>query len=199
MRHAGRVWRRSTEPIRRAGSLETLAWSRPACDDRLMPRSLVVALVVAVLVAGCGGAPASSDTRPDASRLHDLLERTLAQKARDLGVPGAAAAIVFPGGSTWAGGTGLAALAPRSAVTAATAFGYRSITKTFFAALTLRLAEQGRLRLDDGVRRWVPSWRGDPDATVRDLLRHTAGTRDLPDRAWSRILAHPGRAGAQRG
>jgi D-alanyl-D-alanine carboxypeptidase len=160
-----------------------------------MTRSLVVALVSMAVFSGCGGSPNPGDTRLKASGLKPQLARTLhdtlARTARDLGVPGAAAAIVFADGSAWAGATGVAVLKPRAEVTAATAFGYRSITKTFFAALTLRLAERGRLRLDDRVLKWVPSWRGDRDATVRDLLRHTAGTRDLPDRAWARILAHP--------
>jgi hypothetical protein len=56
------------------------------------------------------------------------------------------------------------------------------------AALALRLAEQGRLGLDDPIIRWYPAWRGDRSATVRDLLGHTAGTTDPTDAAMARLL-----------
>jgi D-alanyl-D-alanine carboxypeptidase len=54
-----------------------------------------------------------------------------------------------------------------------------SVTKTFVAALVLSLIENGSLRLDDPVERWLPGVvpRGDAIA-VRDLLAHTSG---LPD------------------
>ncbi len=53
-----------------------------------------------------------------------------------------------------------------------------SVTKMFVAVTALRLAEQGILDLDSAASRWEP---GVPDrATIRDLLRHTAG---LPDYA----------------
>ena len=43
------------------------------------------------------------------------------------------------------------------------------------AALALRYAEEGRLRLDDTIKRWYPAWNGDPRATVRDC---SASRRD---------------------
>src|SRR5205823_6501558 len=43
------------------------------------------------------------------------------------------------------------------------------------ATLARRLGEQGRLALDEPILRWYPAWRGDPAASVRDLLGHTAG------------------------
>jgi D-alanyl-D-alanine carboxypeptidase len=54
-----------------------------------------------------------------------------------------------------------------------------SVTKTFVAALTLRLADAGVLRLDDSVDRYTPGLLSDGDrVTVRDLLDHTAGLFD---------------------
>ena len=54
-----------------------------------------------------------------------------------------------------------------------------SVTKTFVAALTLRLADAGVLVLDDPVERYVPGLLADGDrTTVRDLLDHTAGLFD---------------------
>lgn len=62
-----------------------------------------------------------------------------------------------------------------------------SITKQFTAAAILRLQEQGRLRLDDSLAKYVPdapeSWR---PITLRLLLHHTSGIasfKSLPDYA----------------
>jgi D-alanyl-D-alanine carboxypeptidase len=54
-----------------------------------------------------------------------------------------------------------------------------SVTKTFVAALTLRLAATGVVALDDPVARFEPGLLADGDRiTVRDLLEHTAGLFD---------------------
>ena len=54
-----------------------------------------------------------------------------------------------------------------------------SITKTFVAALVLLLVEDGALRLDDTVERWLPGLvPAGRTITVRDLLSHTAGLFD---------------------
>ena len=82
-----------------------------------------------------------------------------------------------------------------------------SVTKTFVAALVLRLAEDGRLRLDDTVERWLPGLiPGGRAITVRHLLSHTSGLFDYvedpralgdPERRWrprelvSLAIAHP--------
>ena len=60
-----------------------------------------------------------------------------------------------------------------------TRFRVGSVTKTFVAALTLRLADAGMLALDDTVERYTPRLLADGDRiTVRDLLDHTAGLFD---------------------
>ncbi|GHA72182.1 hypothetical protein GCM10007067_05810 [Lysobacter bugurensis] len=58
------------------------------------------------------------------------------------------------------------------------AFDIGSISKQFTAAAVMRLVENGRVRLDDRVARYVPSFPY-PDITVRHLLTHTSGLPDL--------------------
>lgn len=54
-----------------------------------------------------------------------------------------------------------------------------SVTKTFVAALTLRLADIGALDLNDSVEQHLPGLLPDgSEITVRDLLDHTAGLFD---------------------
>ena len=77
----------------------------------------------------------------------------------------------------------------RQAATADTVYEIGSITKTFTAALVLKRVEQGRIRLDDPLTRWLPEL-GEAAAgvTVRHLLSHTSG---LPSAAVSEDLARP--------
>ena len=64
-------------------------------------------------------------------------------------------------------------------VTPTTAFSVGSVSKTFVAALTLQLAVEGRLSLDDPVLRWLPAARVPGDVTIRELLDHTSGLFDF--------------------
>lgn len=59
-----------------------------------------------------------------------------------------------------------------------TIFDLASLTKVIATgSLAMRLVDQGRLRLDDPVGRWLPAWRGADrnDVTIRDLLAHAGG------------------------
>jgi CubicO group peptidase (beta-lactamase class C family) len=60
-----------------------------------------------------------------------------------------------------------------------TVFAIASISKSFTAMSVMLAIEQGKLRLDDDVRKYIPEWadRGD-HITVRHLLSHTSGMRD---------------------
>jgi D-alanyl-D-alanine carboxypeptidase len=56
-----------------------------------------------------------------------------------------------------------------------------SITKLFTAVLVLQLQQEGRLRLDDVVRRHLPDFPGEGGGriTIRQLLNHTSGLRQF--------------------
>jgi D-alanyl-D-alanine carboxypeptidase len=57
-----------------------------------------------------------------------------------------------------------------------------SITKTAVAVITLELAGEGRLRLDDSIERWVPGLvPNGPAITIRMLLNHTSGIYNYTD------------------
>jgi len=145
-------------------------------------------LAVIVATPACGGGgdePEPRPTPPPGPRLTSGVARELDRRLRegvtDAGIPGTSAAIVFRDGRIWRGAAGDAVVKPKRAMTTATSLPLDSVTKLAAAALAMRLVEQGRLRLDDPIVRWYPGWRGDRRATVRDLLGHTAGTRDPLD------------------
>jgi D-alanyl-D-alanine carboxypeptidase len=156
-----------------------------------MSRYLLWIGVVAAL-AGCGGGHRESAAHAGGPTLtHGLARRLDAQFRREVtlaGIPGASAAIVFPDGREWSRAVGAAELKPRVAMTTRTSFPFASVTKMAMAALALRLAEQRRLGLDDPITRWYPAWRGDRSATVRELLGHTAGTKDPTDAAMAHVF-----------
>jgi D-alanyl-D-alanine carboxypeptidase len=54
-----------------------------------------------------------------------------------------------------------------------------SITKTYTAVTVLRLAEEGRLSLDDTLDRFLPSFPDGSKITVRHLLAQTSGLKDF--------------------
>jgi D-alanyl-D-alanine carboxypeptidase len=150
---------------------------------------------VAVGVAACGGgrgdrAPAPGDLRLT-PQLAGKLSADLRAGLAATNIPGVSAALVFPDGREWSDAAGEAILRPRTAMTPRTSLSFDSVTAVATAALTMRLVEQGRLRLDDPIRRWYPAWRGDPRATLRDLLGHTSGMRDTGDRFAERMIRHP--------
>lgn len=56
-----------------------------------------------------------------------------------------------------------------------------SITKQFAAAAVLKLAEDGKLSLQDPLSRFVPGYPGGDKVTVLMLLNHTSGIRSYTD------------------
>ncbi|MDQ2702541.1 MAG: beta-lactamase family protein [Pseudomonadota bacterium] len=64
----------------------------------------------------------------------------------------------------------------------ATNYRLASISKQFTAAAILLLAQDGKLGIDDPVRRWLPSLPEAADAiTLRHMLSHTSGLVDYED------------------
>ena len=97
-------------------------------------------------------------------------------------VPGAAVGVVREGSATTAC-YGVGDIRTGEPITPETRFGVGSLTKSMVATVIARLAESGRLSLDDPVAAHVPELRASgwaARATVRDLLANRSG---LPLRA----------------
>jgi len=107
------------------------------------------------------------------------LDRALASAQTSLVLPGVEATVIFADGSTWTGVRGLADVTAGRPVLAETPFAVASVTKTFTAALILRYVDQGRIRLDDRLARWLPDWPNARRITIRMLLNHTSGIPDF--------------------
>jgi CubicO group peptidase (beta-lactamase class C family) len=95
------------------------------------------------------------------------------------GGPGAAVAIERGGEVIHSAGYGLANIEWSIAITPTTVFRIGSITKQFTAAAIMRLAEGGKLSIDDPIEAYLPDY---PVAgrriTLRHLLTHTSGIKN---------------------
>ncbi len=134
-------------------------------------------------------APTSRPAAPTAYTAH-LDAATAATLQADLSgirsagkFPGASAAVMFPDGSIWKGVSGTAVASSSTPVTSDTLFSVGSITKTFISALIGRLAQDGTMGLDDPLSKYVPDFANATKISIRQLLSHTAGIRDLFDRS----------------
>ena len=96
--------------------------------------------------------------------------------------PGAALLVVRDGEVLVRRGYGLADLERGTAVTPTTRFRLASVSKQFTATAVLLLVDDGVLRLEDPVRRWLPSLPAYADGvTLHHLLAHTGGLPDYED------------------
>jgi CubicO group peptidase (beta-lactamase class C family) len=139
----------------------------------------MVRVLVALLLAAHPLAAQSLSPPPDArARIDKHFERFA-------GRPGCAIGTAINGTTVLAAGYGVADLEHDVPITADTIFEPGSVSKQFTAAAVLLLAQQGRLSLDDPVRKYIPEV---PDygtpITIRHLIHHTSGLRD-----WGSVAA----------
>lgn len=95
------------------------------------------------------------------------------------GAPGVAVVVVRNGQVSFAKGYGTANLEYQTPITPQTVFHVASVSKQFTAFSIYLLAKQGKLSLEDDVRRFIPELPeyGTP-IRIRHLLAHTSGLRD---------------------
>lgn len=140
------------------------------------------------------------------SLLFLLLPAALPAQVRDLGAsvdsiftrwsstrsPGCGVGVAQNGRVLLTNGYGMANLETGTPITPATLFESGSVAKQFTATAVWLLAMDGRLRLDDPVRRYLPEFpEYERPITIRHLLTHTSGLRD-----WGNLV---GAAGWPRG
>lgn len=103
-------------------------------------------------------------------------------RAYEGAVPGAAVAVLSDGAFIFRRAYGLANVESRVAATPETNYRLASMTKQFTAAAILLLREDGRVSIDDPVRRWLPTLPVSADEMIiRHLLTHTSGLIDYED------------------
>jgi CubicO group peptidase (beta-lactamase class C family) len=140
---------------------------------------------ITLLVATAALATTAAAQRPD----WDAFDRWVSQGVADWQVPGLAVAVVKDDSVVFSRGYGLQRRGGAARVDDHTRFAIGSTTKAMTALALLMLQDEGKVRLDDPVVRYLPTLQlSDPvmtrELTVRDLLTHHTG---LPgaDLLWS--------------
>jgi len=166
----------------------------------MIRRLLLAALLLTALPATAATPPARPAPPSLTARLQQVLEDFLAANPT---APGVSACVICPRlGLDWSGAAGHPARDSEEPLTPRHTFRIASNTKTYVATSILRLAEQGKLSIDDLLakhltedeRTLLASDGYDLNAiTLRHVLSHTSGLDEHPadDRFEATILADP--------
>ena len=113
----------------------------------------VAAVMVSSVMALCTASGQQREQTPKSIPELQAAIETILQETR---TPGAGIAIVSRDKVEWAAGLGKADVAANQAATADTLFRIGSVSKAFVALAALQLQEEGKLKLTDTVKQWVP-------------------------------------------
>jgi CubicO group peptidase (beta-lactamase class C family) len=109
-----------------------------------------------------------------ASRIDALTAKVMEETA----VPSVSLAVVKDGKIAYVHAYGNASLDPATPARPEMRYCIGSVSKQFLAMAVLLLAQDGKLKLDDPVARYLPHLTRAQDITIRQLLSHTSGYRD---------------------
>lgn len=136
-----------------------------------MKKSILIVLMAAAAFTSQAQLPAAV-----ANHLQYMLD-SLCKKNN---IKGASAAVLVPGMGTWKGAAGLSHGNVKLATDMWLPIG--SNTKTFTAALMLKLQEEGKLNLDDTIGKWIQGVKNvSGKITIRQMLNHTSGLFNYTD------------------
>ena len=108
------------------------------------------------------------------------IEKTIDEKRKELGIPGASLVIVKDDQIIYMKGLGVKDFEKNLPVTPDTLFAIGSASKAFTALAAVMSADKGKLSLEDSPKKFLPYFKmrdADTDAkiTLRDLLAHRSG------------------------
>ena len=130
-------------------------------------------LLFALLLAatGCAEQTGTDDRIPEVDAIFATWDQP--------GSPGCAVAVAQNGNLVYSRGYGYANLDYDIPITPQTVFDIGSVSKQFNAAVLTMLALEGKLSLDDNVRKWLPELpEFEQPITLRHMMYHTSGLRD---------------------
>jgi CubicO group peptidase (beta-lactamase class C family) len=139
---------------------------------RLVP--LFLPFVASTCILAQSAAPAAENVSAKLDEIFRKMDSTV--------TPGCALSVMKDGKIVYERGYGMADLDHNVPITPMTVFHVASMSKQFTAASIVMLAQEGKLSLDDPVRKYIPEL---PDfgvpVTIRELIHHTSGLRDQWD------------------
>jgi D-alanyl-D-alanine carboxypeptidase len=168
------------------------------------PARVSLLLLLAATMACSAGRVSSPDPaaealdpaeRQDRDRLRSVLEVYRAQS----GFPGAVASAYLSDGTSVDVAVGMADRDLKTPMQTGSRMLAGSVGKTFFAGLALQLVAEGRLGLDDPVKKylgpapWFSRLPNGDQLTVRMLMNHTSGVGDYSKEVEADLVKEPAR------
>jgi CubicO group peptidase (beta-lactamase class C family) len=151
----------------------------------------VLAVVVLSMLAVCGFADDKKNEPKPAQSIAELRQQ-IENVLKDTHTPGVSVAIVHRDGPEWVTGIGMADVSSGRGASDETLFRIGSTSKAFASMAILLLADQGKLSLDDPVRKLAPEvwfenrWEVSDPVRVVNLLEHTTGWDDIHLREYAK-------------
>lgn len=140
----------------------------------VLPSSFIFALTLVTAARG----ESSPLSRQSNAAIAEAVQTTLERQIDPAG-PGAAVLIADARNVIFRGARGRANLELGVPLNPDQVFRIASVTKMFTAAAILKLAESGKLSLDDPLAKYFPDAPSSAGITIRELLNHTAGVSDV--------------------
>ena len=131
---------------------------------------LVCFLVVASPMVAQNGVPSATASGIDA---------VAAEVLKSTGAPSASVAVVQGGKVAYVKAYGMARLDPPMAAEPAMQYSIGSVSKQFTATVVLLLMQDGKLKLDDPVGKYLPGLTRANEVTIRQVLSMTSGYQDF--------------------
>ena len=141
-----------------------------------------IVVLLTIAIAAQIGAPVvarAQTSDSDDAEISEKVDAYVAAEMRTEKMPGLALAVVRDGKTIKVRGYGLANIELDVSVKPETVFQTGSVGKQFTATAVMMLVEDGKIRLDDPIGKYLPgapaTWK---NITVRNLLTHTSGIHD---------------------
>ena len=152
---------------------------------RRMATCRVAFMAVVICLATSSGSAAIASNEQTTEQASARVDKIFADLQKP-GSPGCALGVFRDGHILYAKGYGLASVEVSAPITPQTVFYIASTSKQFTAANIVLLEQQGKLSVNDDVRKYVPelpdySKEYDRKITILNLLNHTSGLRDYLD------------------
>ncbi|HXR32378.1 MAG TPA: serine hydrolase [Verrucomicrobiae bacterium] len=154
-------------------------------------KSITRLLLLGLIATACFAQDKKEETVKPAQSIPEL-QQQLEKILKDTHTPGMSVAIVHREGPEWIAGLGKADVAANRDTTPDTLFRIGSTSKAFAALSILKLANEGKLSLEDPVHKLVPEvwfqnrWEASDPVRVVDLLEHTTGWDDMHFREYAK-------------
>lgn len=136
-------------------------------------KSRISAVLLTLVIASAANAQSGD------AQLNAKIDSIANQVLQSSGVPAATVAVVQHGKLVYANAYGTADLEKHTNATPEMRFAVGSISKQFTASAILLLQQEGKLKLDDPVGKYVAGLSRGNEVTIRQILSHTSGYQDF--------------------